>query len=310
MSVIQEINIIIKDAQARQMYQTGISVPLSLYGGKGRTLWGGGRLDVGPDGKQKASVGGVSVRKWEDLPSTKIMLDASNPKVNTPAVRRQKMMAYMPNAFRSRTSKPVSQQTGVASSPGQKFDFRGEAVKLLKSYGANASRAKGGYSTDIGRNMISQWKDMQANPQKYDEASQRQILDQWRSNIAQMRAGSSQHANPQSIASAHKKQQPVAQAAQNNLRVTTARRKTYGTPVAQSSNSRQNMTLKGGRPGIRLTSATKSQSSRDQRLQKLKSFGGSPRPGIRLTSATKSPYSREQRLQMLKSFGGTPRTLF
>jgi hypothetical protein len=230
MSIIQEINMIIKDAQVRPMYQTGIAVPLSLYGGKGRILWGGGRLDVGSDGKPIASVGGVPVRKWEDLPSTRMMLDASNPKVNTPAVRRQKMMAYMPNAFRARTSKPVSRQTGAASSPGQKFDFRGEAIKLLKSYGANASRAKGGYSTDIGRSMISQWKDMQVNPQKYDEARQRQILDQWRSNIAQMRVGSSQQANPRSIASSPQKQQPVAQTAQKPRGVTTIRRTWSGIP--------------------------------------------------------------------------------
>lgn len=196
-------------SQIKPRYATNVAMP--GIDGKGRFLVGGGKLDVGADGKPKASVGGVPVVKWEDLPSTKMMLDASNPKVNTPAVRRQKMMAYMPNAFRSRTSKPVSRQTGVASSPSQKFDFRGEAIKLLRSYGADASRSKGGYSTDIGRSMISQWKDMQANPQKYDEARQRQILDQWRSNIAQMRAGSSQHdANSQSIASTPRKQQPVA----------------------------------------------------------------------------------------------------
>lgn len=169
-------------------------------------------------------------KNWQSNSSTRMMLGASNPNVNTPAVRRQKMMAYMPNAFRSSTSKPVSRQTGVASSSGQKFDFRGEAIKLLKSYGANASRAKGGYSTDIGRNMISQWKDMQANPQNYDEARQRQILDQWRSSIAQMRAGSGQHANPQSIASAPQKQQPVAQTAQKPRGVTTVRRTWSGIP--------------------------------------------------------------------------------
>lgn len=211
MSVIKEIDTIVKNAQARPMYQTGIAVPLSLYGGNGRILWGGGSLDVGPDGNLKASVGGVPIRKFEDLPSTKMMLDASNPKVNTPAVRRKKMMAYMPNAFRSMTSKPISRQTGVASSPGKKFDFRGEAIKLLKSYGANASRANGRYSTDIGRNMIRQWKDMQANPQKYDESRQRQILDKWRSNIAQIRTGSGQNANTKSIASTTRKQQPLAQ---------------------------------------------------------------------------------------------------
>ena len=72
-----------------------------------------------------------------------------------------------------------------------KFDFRGEAVKLLKSYGANASKANGQYSTDIGKSMISQWKDMQANPQNYDEAKQRQILDQWKNNIAKMNNRSS-----------------------------------------------------------------------------------------------------------------------
>lgn len=191
-------------SQIKPRYATHVAMPGT--GGEGRFLVGGGNLDVGADGKPKASVGGVPIRKWEDLPSTRMMLDASNPKVNTPAVRRQKMVAHMPNAFRSSTSKPVSRQTGVVSSPGQKFDFRGEAIKLLKSYGANASRSKGGYSTDIGRSMISQWKDMQANPQKYNEAKQRQILDQWRSNIAKMRTGSNPNANLNQIASASRKQ--------------------------------------------------------------------------------------------------------
>lgn len=227
MSVLSEINELVKKAQARPMYQTGIAVPLSLYGGTGRILWGGGKLDVGPDGKPKASVGGIPVRKWEDLPSTKMMFAASNPKVNTPAVRMQKMMAYNLRPRKPTRLPPGTSMPGASSAQIPKFDFRGEAIKLLKSYGANASKAKGGYSTDIGRNMIRQWKDIQANPQNYDEAKQRQILDQWKSNIAQMRTGSSQNANPQSIASSPRKQQPVAQKPQG---VTTVRRTWSGIP--------------------------------------------------------------------------------
>ena len=222
MSVLSEINELVKKAQARPMYQTGIAVPLSLYGGTGRILWGGGKLDVGPDGKPKASVGGIPVRKWEDLPSTKMMFAASNPKVNTPAVRREKMMAYNLRPRKPTRLPPGTSIPGAASAQGPKFDFRGEAIKLLKSYGANASKAKGGYSTDIGRSMIRQWKDMQANPQNYDEAKQRQILDQWKSSIAQMRGSA-----PQNVAKAPATAQP-AKPAQNVQK--TVRRTWTGVP--------------------------------------------------------------------------------
>ena len=153
-------------SQIKPRYATNVAMPGP--GGKGRFLAGGGKLDVGSAGTPKATVGGRPVVRWEDLESTKMMMAANNPSVNTPSARRDKMLAYMPNS-----AKP-------------KFDFRGEAKKLLGSFKNEVSgnTAAHGMVNEMARRMSGQLKGVDS----MSEAQQRQLLDQWKSQVSGMRS--------------------------------------------------------------------------------------------------------------------------
>ena len=210
-------------SQIRPRYATNVAMPGP--GGKGRFLAGGGKLDVGADGRQKATVGGKPVVRWEDLESTKKMMAANNPSVNTPSARRDKMLAYMPNSANARPAKAT--RPAVTSSAGQnvargmnpaakaappstmasagrnvargmnpaakqpaqsqpKFDFRGEAKKLLGSFKNEVSgnTAAHGMVNEMARRMSGQLKGVDS----MSEAQQRQLLDQWKSQVSGMRS--------------------------------------------------------------------------------------------------------------------------
>ena len=164
-------------SQIKPRYATNVAMPGP--GGKGRFLAGGGKLDAGSAGTPKATVGGRPVVRWEDLESTKKMMAANNPSVNTPSARRDKMLAYMPNSAKARPAKqPVQAQP--------KFDFRGEEKKLLGSFKNEVSgnTAAHGMVNEMARRMSGQLKGVDS----MSEAQQRQLLDQWKSQVSGMRS--------------------------------------------------------------------------------------------------------------------------
>ena len=164
-----------------------------------------------------------------DFKSMKMMRDASNPKVNTEAVRRQKALAYTPSVARPAqtavAAKPAAQQaaTPVASTANARpmtvakapapvvspavrpatrsvmpakpstspaFNFENEARRLLTGAGAQYRSANGGaYNSSLAKDMSQQLKDIRAG--KYNESQQRSILDQWKKNIAAIQGASS-----------------------------------------------------------------------------------------------------------------------
>ena len=74
----------------------------------------------------------------------------------------------------------------VTQAPGGKFDFRSEAIKLLKQRGVTGQGASGKYTNgSIGSKMRDQYKDVLAG--KYNEQQQRAILDEWKKNLAYAR---------------------------------------------------------------------------------------------------------------------------
>jgi len=74
----------------------------------------------------------------------------------------------------------------VTQDPGGKFDFRREAIKLLKQRGVTGNGASGKYTNgSIGSKMRDQYKDVLAG--KYNEQQQRAILDEWKKNLAYAR---------------------------------------------------------------------------------------------------------------------------
>lgn len=187
-------------SQIKPRYATNVAMPGP--GGKGRFLFGGGKLDVGSDGTPKATVGGRPVVRWEDLESTKMMMAANNPSVNTPSARMDKMLAYMPNSAKARPAKAAPPATTAsagrnvargmmpsAKQPVQaqpKFDFRGEAKKLLGSFKNEVSgnTAAHGMVNEMARRMSGQLKGVDS----MSEAQQRQLLDQWKSQVSGMRS--------------------------------------------------------------------------------------------------------------------------
>ena len=74
----------------------------------------------------------------------------------------------------------------VTQAPGGKFDFRSEAIKLLKQRGVTGQGASGKYTNgSIGSKMRDQYKDVLAG--KYNEQQQRAILEEWKKNLAYAR---------------------------------------------------------------------------------------------------------------------------
>ena len=66
--------------------------------------------------------------------------------------------------------------------PEKKFDFRSQALKLLTPF----RQRVGQHGADaLARDFTRQFRDMQANPGKYDEKAQRAMLDQWKNRIGQ-----------------------------------------------------------------------------------------------------------------------------
>jgi hypothetical protein len=173
-------------SQIKPRYATNVAMPGT--GGKGRFLAGGGKLDVGSDGTPKATVGGRPVVRWEDLESTKMMMAANNPSINTPSARRDKMLAYMPNT--ASAGRNVARGMNPAAKPPwqaqPKFDFRGEAKKLLGSFKNKVSgnTAAHGMVNEMARRMSGQLKGIDS----MSEAQQRQLLDQWKSQVSGMRS--------------------------------------------------------------------------------------------------------------------------
>ena len=203
-------------SQIKPRYATNVAMPGP--GGKGRFLAGGGKLDVGSDGRQKATVGGRPVVRWEDLESTKKMMAANNPSVNTPSARRDKMLAYMPTSANARPAKAAppaaTAYSGANARPAKatppaatasskanvarglmpsakqplqaqpKFDFRGEAKKLLGQFKKEVSgnTAAHGMVNEMARRMSGQLKGVDS----MSEAQQRQLLDQWKSQVSGM----------------------------------------------------------------------------------------------------------------------------
>lgn len=80
----------------------------------------------------------------------------------------------------------VASTPNVAQAPGGKFDFRSEAIKLLKQRGVTGQGASGKYTNgSIGSKMRDQYKDVLAG--KYNEQQQRAILDEWKKNLSYAR---------------------------------------------------------------------------------------------------------------------------
>lgn len=80
----------------------------------------------------------------------------------------------------------VAPTPNVTQTPGGKFDFRSEAIKLLKQRGVTGNGASGKYTNgSIGSKMRDQYKDVLAG--KYNEQQQRAILDEWKKNLAYAR---------------------------------------------------------------------------------------------------------------------------
>lgn len=86
-----------------------------------------------------------------------------------------------------------------------KFDFKREAVSLLAPF----RNRVGQHGADaLARDFSRQFRDMQANPGKYDEMAQRAMLDQWKSRIAQFERGRS--AEAKNVAASQNRQAVVA----------------------------------------------------------------------------------------------------
>ena len=169
----------VPSSKIRPRYATNVM----MRDNRGRPyLAGGGRADIGANGKPTGTVGGQPVRRWEDLQSTRMMMAANDPTQNTPEVRAQKAMAYMPNSRRRALSSIAygNQHGGPAAKP---FNFKEEAYKILNPMVSKYRNNKG--KTPVGvRNLASKFRkqlaDMQANPGRYSEQRQRAILEDWR----------------------------------------------------------------------------------------------------------------------------------
>ena len=80
----------------------------------------------------------------------------------------------------------VAPTPNVTQATGGKFDFRSEAIKLLKQRGVTGQGASGKYTNgSIGSKMRDQYKDVLAG--KYNEQQQRAILDEWKKNLSYAR---------------------------------------------------------------------------------------------------------------------------
>lgn len=130
-------------SQIKPRYATNVAMPGP--GGKGRFLAGGGKLDVGSSGTPKATVGGRPVVRWEDLESTKMMMAANNPSVNTPSARPRRsagtwhapqISRAAPSPSQARPQRP-SGVTGLGSSIDNAFSELAKATgnSLLGSGG-------------------------------------------------------------------------------------------------------------------------------------------------------------------------------